>query len=422
ERPMRFPSLMFLQRVTITTARRRRITDWPLLLARATIITLAVLAFARPVLRPRPDAVPTRGARRVVLVLDRSMSMGHRAVWPVALDSARAIIGALPPGDRVAVVSFDDEAAIEQPLTLDRAAALAAVDRVHPGSRGTRFGAGIRAARDLLAREVDASGGEILVVTDLQRNGAIGIAGLSLSPTVRLRVINVAGQRHGNAAVASIDVQRIAGSDGVPNRLAVSAELAVAARPRAGTVHVTLSANGRPSGARDVRLPTDGSASVTFDPVALPLGVLRVVVAIDHDSLPADDVFNAVVPAELIRRVIVAVPGDLAPDEMLYLERALETGHNPAWRVERRSPATLDATSLRDAVAVLLYDVAPPSGTNGAPLAAWVRAGGGLVSVAGRRTATRLTATGLLPGSTHGMVDRTADRGAVLGAASLEHP
>ncbi|HEY8062452.1 MAG TPA: BatA domain-containing protein, partial [Gemmatimonadales bacterium] len=58
ERPMRFPSLMFLQRVTISTARRRRITDWPLLMLRALIVALAVLAFARPVIRPHPGAAP----------------------------------------------------------------------------------------------------------------------------------------------------------------------------------------------------------------------------------------------------------------------------------------------------------------------------------------------------------------------------
>ncbi len=54
ERPMRFPSLMFLKRIPFVTARRRRITDLPLLLLRALIVTLVVLAFARPFVRPKP--------------------------------------------------------------------------------------------------------------------------------------------------------------------------------------------------------------------------------------------------------------------------------------------------------------------------------------------------------------------------------
>jgi hypothetical protein len=422
ERPMRFPSLMFLQRVTITTARRRRITDWPLLVVRATIIALAVLAFARPVVRPTPGAEPAAGARRVVVLLDRSMSMGHQAIWPAARDSVRAIIAGFAPGDRVALVAFDDEATVEQALTLDHAAALAAVDRVHPGSRGTRFGAGIRAAREVLATEADVSGGEILVVTDLQRNGSAGIPGLSLPPNVHLRAINAAPERHGNTAVTGIEVQRLPGGGDTPNRLAVSAQIATRMLAAPRKVRVTLTANGRIGARRDAMLPADGSATVTFDPVPLPVGVVRVVVTVDQDSLPADDVFNGVVPAELTRRVILAVPPDLAPDETLYLERALEAGRDPALRIERRNSGALDATTLRDAVAVLLYDVPLPSGSSGVALAAWVHDGGGLVNIAGRRMANRISAAGILPGSVHGMVDRTGDRGGVLGVTSLEHP
>ena len=48
--------------------------------------------------------------------------------------------------------------------------------------------------------------------------------------------------------------------------------------------------------------------------------------------------------------------------------------------------------------------------------------GGGLVTVAGRRIANLAAVAGILPGSPHGMVDRTGDRGGVLGAISPEHP
>lgn len=422
ERPTRFPSLMFLRRVTITTARRRRITDLPLLLVRALVVALAVLAFARPVIRPRPAARPPGGTRRVVLLLDRSMSMSHRAVWPAAVDSARAVVNGLSAGDRVAVVSFDDEAVVEAPLGTDHAAALAAIGRVRPGSGGTRFGAAVRAAREILVREADVTGGEVLVVTDLQRAGAAGLNGLTLPPTVTLRAIDAAPGRHGNSAVTGVTVQRIPGADVARSRLAVSTVVATRGLANSRRVHVTMAVNGRISATRDVTLPAEGTTSVAFDPVPLPAGAGRLVIALDHDSLAADDSFNAVIPAAVTRRVILAAPGDAAPDETLYFERAVETGADPAFRIERRNPAALDQTALRDAAAVVLFDVPLPGGSAGTALAAWVHDGGGLISAAGRRLAGRPANSLLAAGSAHGMVDRTADRGGVLGAVSLEHP
>src|SRR3954463_6667346 len=97
DKPQIFPSLMFLEQLPIRTAQRRRITDWPLLLLRALAITLLVLAFARP-LWSRPRVVAAlAGERTVIVLLDRSMSMGHRGVWPAAVDSARRVISALAP-------------------------------------------------------------------------------------------------------------------------------------------------------------------------------------------------------------------------------------------------------------------------------------------------------------------------------------
>ncbi|NOT07060.1 MAG: VWA domain-containing protein, partial [Gemmatimonadales bacterium] len=138
DKPLRFPSLMFLRRIPIRTAQRRRITDWLLLALRAGVLALLVMAFARPFVGPAVVARQAVPARTVVVLLDRSLSMGHRAVWPVALDSARQVVNGLGPEDRVAVVLFDEEAEVAQPLGTDRALALAAIDAARPSLRGTR--------------------------------------------------------------------------------------------------------------------------------------------------------------------------------------------------------------------------------------------------------------------------------------------
>ncbi len=422
ERPTRFPSLMFLQRVTVRTARRRRITDWPLLLLRAVILALLVLAFARPVIRPRPGAPPPRGARRVVIALDRSMSMQRDGVWPAALDSARAIVRSLRGGDRVAVLAFDAGATIEQSLTTDVGAAIAAIDHVQPGSGSTRYAAALRAGSQLLAADVDRTGGDIELITDLQRSGEAGMEGAALPPRINVHAVDVAPGTHGNTAVESVTLHRVVTTDTSRPRLALTAEIVSQALPAPRRVHVTLVANGHPAGATDVTLPASGAATASFRDIPLPVGAVRVTVSVTPDSLAVDDVFNAVVPPDLIGRVILLTPPDIPPAEVFYLEQALEAGADAPLHVERRAAGSLNAGVLHGALAVIADDIPLPSGAAGQALAVYVRGGGGLIDVAGSRVAGRASGAALLPGTAHGMIDRTSDGGGMIGVTADDHP
>ena len=73
-----FPSLMFIRKIPYQSVERRRIHNWPLLLLRAAAMALLIAAFARPffVVDPVRAAAATSGAREVVILLDRSASMG----------------------------------------------------------------------------------------------------------------------------------------------------------------------------------------------------------------------------------------------------------------------------------------------------------------------------------------------------------
>src|SRR6185436_3492060 len=82
KRVIEFPSLMFIQRIPYQSVRRRRIRHWFLLLMRAAAIALIVLAFARPFMRQSAAAaVAAAGNREVVVLLDRSASMGSGDNW-----------------------------------------------------------------------------------------------------------------------------------------------------------------------------------------------------------------------------------------------------------------------------------------------------------------------------------------------------
>jgi hypothetical protein len=418
DEPRRFPSLMFLRRIPIRTASRRRITDWLLLLLRAAAVVLLVAAFSRPFLGRTAAETATAPARAVVLLLDRSLSMGHTAVWPAALDSARGIIAALAPADRIAVVLFDDEAEVAQPLGSDHGAAMAAVNAARPSSRGTRYAAALRAGRQILG---GARGlvGEVLVVTDMQRSGLTGLAGLELPADLGVRAVLVSPAKRPNAALVGADIQRVA--DGERSRLLVAARVLSRDLGAPRRTRLELSVNGRVAASREVTLPADGATMVTFDGVPMTAGQARATVALPADPLIADDTLHLLVPAEDALPVLVLAASGARAEETLFLERALAIGRDPRFAVQRKTGAALSAATLRDAAVVFLADTPVPGGSGGAALAAWVEAGGGLVEAAGRRLGARPPGLSILPGRITGTVERLEDRGGAFGEVSLDH-
>jgi hypothetical protein len=415
DRPQRFPSLMFLQQVPIRIAQRRRITDLPLLLLRALALAVLVLAFSRPVFSRSAVTERANRARAVVLLVDRSQSMSHADVWPAAMDSAKRIITSLDGNDRIALVLFDDEAEIVQPFTLDKPAALAALARAKPSSRGTRYAAALRAARQLVVAANDVKG-EIMIVTDLQRSGVSGVAGLDLPQGLSVRTIGVGATSRANTSVGSVEVHHVV----EPTRTMLSVQARVISRELAAPrkVKATLILNGRPSGSRDVTVPATGDVPVAFNPVLLPAGRVRGEITLDRDALAADDSFHFAFTADDAIRVLLVAPDDATGDETLFFERALGVGRSPLVHIQRVMPGRLDERALERAALVVLWDTPVP------PLPAldqWVKRGGGLVVVPGRRAEGRV-ASPLLPATIGTPVDRLSDRGGSLGDVRMDHP
>lgn len=419
ETPTRFPSLMFLVRLPIRTSDRRKVTDWPLLLLRALAIAVLVLAFSRPFFGRSAEATAQARARNVVLLLDRSLSMGYAGNWAAAQDSARAVLASLGADDQVALVLFDEEAELAQPWTRDKSTVRAIIDASAPVSRGTRFGAALRVARSALV-SAPAGASEFVLVTDLQRSGLTGVAGLELPAGLPMRVAQVAAATRPNTSLRAVEARRVVVGARVQLQVLARVVTRELAAPR--TVRLTLRIAGREVGARTATLQPNGELAVVFDAIPAPSTAVEGEVTIDADLLAADDRFYFALPADDGLTVLLVVPDDIARDETLYLERALAIGRAPAVRIERRRPGTLDAATLDRSALVVLWDVAPPAGTAGAALARWIDDGGGLVVAAGQRLgARRITALAGVAG-VNGIADRRAGGGAMLGDVREEHP
>lgn len=409
QRPMPFPSLMFLRRVPIRTDRRRRITDLPLLLLRALAVALLVLAFARPYLR---SALPgdAASAGLTVVVVDRSQSMAHAEVQALVKDSLDAILSARPAGRRMAIVGYDQEGEVLAAPTTDAATLREAAATATPRAAGTQASAGWRVAGQLLASETLP--GEVLWITDGQRSATPDDDAPRWPPGTQVRRVEVRAASPDNSAVAAVEWQPVAsavGREGV-----VAAQVVRSGGDGERSVTVALLVDGRVADSARVTLPANGTVRVPFATVALPRAAARVMVRLDADALPADDLFHAVIPADDGMRLAL-VTHDAS--EGRYLEGALGIGRDPAITVERVgaiTPALLARSSV-----VWFHDIPPPNGGDAEALDAWVRRGGGLVvSVGSRLAAAGEPLNALASAAVRGV----ASREGTVGGAALAHP
>jgi Mg-chelatase subunit ChlD len=417
--PIRFPSLMFLARVPHRSSERRRLTHPWLLVLRALALTALVLAFARPFLRRSADRpAGARSRRALILVLDRSMSMGYRGVWERARDSALGALGRLGPGDQAALIAVADQAELVAPLDADltrlRSVLLAEV----PTGGGTRLASGLR-----LAREVAASAHgflpEIVLISDLQRQGVQGLETVERIPNAGFSIVSVAPDRPTNATVASVDVDRSV--DGKRVRLAVGARIVSRNRePR--SARATLTVNGRVLAETPARLSPNGATSIRFEPVIVSEGDAVASVQLDPDQLPADDTLRFALGAATGIRVALLLPAGARPDETVFLERALAISDAPRLAIDEKRGSGIPDADLARVSAAVVSDAGTLTTGGAQSLAQFVRKGGGLVLFAGSRSGPAVDRAGVWPARLGPVVDRSADRGATLGYLNRDHP
>jgi hypothetical protein len=419
-RVVAFPSLMFLRKIPNQSVKRRAIRHWPLLLLRVLAFVLLALAFARP-FWPGPVGAATAGAggREVVILLDRSHSMGYGDVWTRARDAAKRAVRDLGPADQGTVAFFASEVEVGLRAASERAALVAAIDRAKPGAGGTRYGPALRAAAGLLESS-RLPRREIILISDFQKTGWDRAQDARLPPGVVLKTIAVGEASTANVAIVALAFAREGAAGG--ERVTTSARLVNRAAASADAREIVLEVDGHRVDAQRVSLAPNGIETVAFAPFTLGNRPARVTARLAPDALPIDDAFHAVVMAGGRVPILIIESTNPAPDSSLYLSRALAVGSAPGFDstivgVDRVTPEQVNAATV-----VIVNDTRPPSGAAGRALEARVRAGTGLLVALGERSGWPADAPDLLPGTLTGSIDRAGTRGGALGFVDYGHP
>ncbi len=359
-----FSAVRFVRRSPAVRTRRPRLRELLLLALRVTALLLLTLAFARPFVA---DTVPERPI--TVVAIDRSLSMSAPGRMEEARRLGAAAVARAPADHRVAVVAFDDRATVVLDATVDRAAAVSAVESVVPTAGTTRYAAALSAASGVLG----ARNGRVVMVTDLQR----------------------AGWSDGGAPVAPrTALVEVAAVDPVAVNLAVTAAARTAdglsavvgnSGPAARDALVVLALDEAVLESRVVTLEP-GANAVRFD-ASLPEAGVASVQVVDPEGYAGDDRRYVLLDPRPATRVLVVANGGRGGSDAYFVDRALAAGADDAPFVARVTApdavSSLDPGTWEAIAAVLILGTDGLEREGRERLAAFLAAGGGLLVAAG---------------------------------------
>jgi len=413
-----FPSLMFVRKIPFHSLRRQRIRHWLLLLLRCAALALLIAAFARPFFQAAALVAATGGSREVVILVDRSYSMGYDDRWERAQDAARGVVRDLAPDDQASIIFFDSGAESGARSTTDRASLVAAINDAELSAGTTRYGPALQLAQGIL-EDSDEPLLEAILISDFQRVGVDSAANTLLPPGTVLTPVSVADEdQTPNISVAGASVQRdfFSGRE----RAAVTARLANRGNERVEDWRVAVELNGQEFESLPVTIEANSVATLTFAPFTLEDTAMAISVRARADALPHDDVFHfTVAPGDVVPVLIVGSPG--AAEANLYLRQALAIGSSPSFNVTVRAVNDVTANDVASAAVVVLNDVGLPGGQAGTAITQFVEAGGGLWVALGEQVRWPGDNLDLLPGPIDAPADRDG-RGGVLGRIEYSHP
>lgn len=395
-RPRRiaFPPFKFLVEACAGQQAVNRLRTILLLLIRCLLVAVLALLFARPFLKPTGAAASAQPARRVVLVLDASLSM--RAVqqgvplFARAQAEAAEVLRALPSGSEAAVIL---EGATPRALLPALSDNIPALHDILVKSQPT-FENGDPAALTLAAKMLKGNG-TIYVFSDFQKANWEAVGELPGGLACKLRPVTT--EAVDNAALTSMRMVPAAPVTGEPVEISCTV-FNCSPKPREETVRLELGEFTRES---RVTLPAFGTADATFSLAFSRAGSFAGKVSLAPDNLREDN--TRFIAANVGKALQVVLVNDADETDWksaaYYISRALVPSLQaaPGLNLTRRRGQDLDRGILETADVFCLAAPATLSGEAVEIITRRVNEGARLISFLDGPTAPALMFPALNP-------------------------
>ena len=336
-----------------------------LLLLQLLMLLAILLALAGPIL-----SLTSGPARRYVLLIDRSASMGANDVAPTRLDAAKQQAGTFVESlrdkaffslrgqsDQVMIISFDDRAKVMCNFTSDKHQLHSAIEAITAGDGGSALAEAITVAKAFAqspGTEANNRSAEAPAQLILFSDGKIrDLEQIAVGPDEL--IFNCIGRSRRNIAVTAMQARR---SYENPEEVSVFATIANFDSEPA-SCDVQLSINDDVQAIRAVTIPPHqtsentvaaqpGKVSIDFSLSHVDSGVLEVR-QLKPDSLPCDDAAWAILSPPRKLAVLLVTTGNIV------LASALQAC--PLARLEVRSPDEFEAIDFGALSVEQPYDV-----------------------------------------------------------------
>ena len=387
-----FSTIRFLKKTSKKLVLFQHLQQIALLLLRAAVIVLLVLAFARPLLNQSVARLLDADPQSAVILLDLSMSMRWQDNFDQAKAEALAVVDRLSGGDELGLIAFSGAAEVVRELDIEGGQLRELIESFgEPGFGSTRYYPNLRLA-DQMLEDSRYENRAIYLISDFQEVGLQGAdESWKLAPGVALYLIDV-----GSADIENLVLTDVRSPEQL---LEDSAQQQILARVRStGTQYlengeVSLSLNGQMVDRRSVDL-TDRSEQVVtfavdFEAEGDYVGEIRVA----GDDFPDDNAYYFTVDV-LPKINVLLVNGEASDnwfdDEGHWFGLAVSSTDSSPFSLETIDPSEFSAAAMRQSDVVALLNVGELTSSQAAALSEYVVNGGSLLIAPGDRVDERV--------------------------------
>lgn len=386
-----FSTIRFLKKTSKKLVLFQHLQQIALLLLRAAVIVLLVLAFARPLFNQSVARLLDADPQSAVILLDLSMSMRWQDNFDQAKVEALAVVDRLSGGDELGLIAFSGAAEVVRELDTENGQLRELIESFdEPGFGSTRYYPNLRLA-DQMLEDSRYENRAIYLISDFQEVGLQGAdESWKLAPGVALYLIDVGSADSENLVLTDVRSPE--------QLLEDSAQQQILARVRStgtqylGSGEVSLSLNGQMVDRRPVDLTDRSEQVVTFAVDFEAEGDYVGEIRIAGDDFADDNAYYFTVDV-LPKINVLLVNGEASDnwfdDEGHWFGLAVSSTDSSPFSLQTIDPAELSAAAMRQSDVVALLNVGELTSSQAAALGEYVVNGGSLLIAPGDRVDER---------------------------------